>query len=189
MDEAELSAVRDFVDPSVFQWLFSDGSLESDHSIRKTTVQKLKKAEVNATDIMAITGHKNQQSLTDYRELDEADHCKIGEILSNDVGKSAVKSISPQVPVLPPKSTQIQPSSSLVLPASAPVQTKSTDEPVSALAAEFKPNPTHSSGPVFHFNNSTVLFFGSSTSNTCNQQYKHTELASNSRKRFLPDLD
>ena len=24
MDEAELSAVRDFVDPSVFQWLFSD---------------------------------------------------------------------------------------------------------------------------------------------------------------------
>ena len=30
MDEAELSAVRDFVDPSVFQWLFSDGSLESE---------------------------------------------------------------------------------------------------------------------------------------------------------------
>ena len=53
------------------------------------------------------------------------------------MGKSAVKSISPQVPVLPPKSTQIQPSSSLVLPASAPVQTKSTDEPVSASAAEF----------------------------------------------------
>ena len=121
----------------------------------------------------------------DYGELDEADHCKIGEILSNDVGKLAVKSISPQVPVLPPKSTQIQPSSSLVLPASAPVQTKSTDEPVSASAAKFKPNPTHSSGPVF----STVLFFGSSTSNTCYQQYKHTKLASNSRKRFLPDLD
>ena len=32
MDEAELSAVRDFVDPSVFQWLFSDGSLESEVS-------------------------------------------------------------------------------------------------------------------------------------------------------------
>ena len=62
----------------------------SNHSIRKTTVQKLKKAGVNATDIMAITGHKNQQSLTDYGELDEADHCKIGGILSNDVGKSAV---------------------------------------------------------------------------------------------------
>ena len=32
MDEAELSAMRDFVDPSVFQWLFSDGSLESEVS-------------------------------------------------------------------------------------------------------------------------------------------------------------
>ena len=61
----------------------------------------------------------------------------MSELLKHDVGKSAVKSISPQVPVLPPKSTQIQPSSSLVLPASAPVQTKSTDEPVSASAAEF----------------------------------------------------
>ena len=32
MDEAELSAVRDFVNPSVFQWLLSDGSLESEVS-------------------------------------------------------------------------------------------------------------------------------------------------------------
>ena len=54
----------------------------TNHSIRKTTVQKLKKAGVAATDIMAITGHKNQQSLADYAELDESDHRQIGEILS-----------------------------------------------------------------------------------------------------------
>ena len=43
----------------------------TNHSIRKTTVKKLKKAGVNASEIMAITGHKNQQSLTDY---DNDDH-------------------------------------------------------------------------------------------------------------------
>ena len=35
----------------------------TNHSIRKTTVKKLKKAGISATEIMAITGHKNQQSL------------------------------------------------------------------------------------------------------------------------------
>ena len=44
----------------------------TNHSIRKTIVKKLKKAGLSATKIMAITGHKNQQSLTDYYELDDA---------------------------------------------------------------------------------------------------------------------
>ena len=33
---------------------------------------------------MAITGHKNQQSLTDYDELDNDDHIRLGKILSYD---------------------------------------------------------------------------------------------------------
>ena len=45
----------------------------TNHSIRKTTVKKL---GVNASEIMAITGHKNQQSLTDYDELDNDDHLR-----------------------------------------------------------------------------------------------------------------
>ena len=32
----------------------------TNHSIRKTTVKKLKKAGVSVIEIMAITGHKNQ---------------------------------------------------------------------------------------------------------------------------------
>ena len=40
------------------------------------------------TDIMAITGHINQQSLADYGGLDECDHRRIGEILST-VDKSS----------------------------------------------------------------------------------------------------
>ena len=47
----------------------------TNNSIRKTTVKKLKKAGVSATEIMAITGHKNQQSLVDYDELDDEDPC------------------------------------------------------------------------------------------------------------------
>ena len=50
---------------------------------------------VAATDIMAITGHKNQQSLTDYGELDDADHHRIGEILSS------TSSLSGEVQPLP----------------------------------------------------------------------------------------
>ena len=45
-------------------------------------MKKLKKAGVNASEIMAITGHKNQQSLTDYDEIDNDDHIRLGRVLS-----------------------------------------------------------------------------------------------------------
>ena len=54
----------------------------TNHSICKTTVKKLKKAGVSTSEIMAITGHKNQQSLTDYDELDNDDHMRLGKVLS-----------------------------------------------------------------------------------------------------------
>ena len=56
----------------------------TNHSIQKTTVKKLKKAGVSATEIMAITGHKIQQSLTDYDELDDDDHLRLSRILSSE---------------------------------------------------------------------------------------------------------
>jgi len=43
----------------------------TNHSIRKTTVRKLRKGGASSTEIIAITGHKNQQSLVDYDELDK----------------------------------------------------------------------------------------------------------------------
>ena len=60
----------------------------TNHSIRKTTVKKLKKAGVSVTEIMAITGHKNQQSLTDYDELDDDDHLRLSRILSSETTTS-----------------------------------------------------------------------------------------------------
>ena len=56
----------------------------TNHSIRKTTVKKLKKAGVSTTEIMAITGHKNQQSLADYDEIDDDDHMRLSKILSKE---------------------------------------------------------------------------------------------------------
>ena len=54
----------------------------TNHSIQKTTVKNLKKAGVNPSETIAITGHKNQQGLTDYDELDTDDHQRIGKCLT-----------------------------------------------------------------------------------------------------------
>lgn len=56
----------------------------TNHSIRRTTVKKLKKAGVSASEIMAITGHTNQQSLADYDEIDSEDHIRLGKNFSYD---------------------------------------------------------------------------------------------------------
>ena len=50
--------------------------------MQKTTVRKLKKAGASSREIKAITGHKNEQSLADYDDLDLEDHLHLGEVLS-----------------------------------------------------------------------------------------------------------
>jgi len=62
-----------------------EGGLDvtSNNSIRKTTVKKLKKAGASSKDIMAVTGHRNEQSLADYDDLDLDNHLHLGEILGN----------------------------------------------------------------------------------------------------------
>ena len=56
----------------------------TNHSARKTTVKKLKKAGASSRDIIAIIGHRNERSLADYDELDLDDHLHLGEILSGN---------------------------------------------------------------------------------------------------------
>ena len=53
----------------------------TNHSLRKTTVTKLRKSGATNREIMAITGHKNEQSLADYDTLDLDDHHHLGEII------------------------------------------------------------------------------------------------------------
>ena len=51
--------------------------------MRKTTVRKLRKAGVCSRDIMAITGHRNDQSLADYDQLDLEEYCEISHVFSS----------------------------------------------------------------------------------------------------------
>ena len=46
------------------------------------TVQKLRKAGVSSREIIAITGHKAEESLKDYDDIDRDDHRRLSEILS-----------------------------------------------------------------------------------------------------------
>ena len=43
----------------------------TNHSARKTTISKLKKANVERSDIVKVTGHRSVQSLDDYDEADQ----------------------------------------------------------------------------------------------------------------------
>ena len=73
----------------------------TNHSVRKTTVRKLKKAGASSREIMAITGHKNEQSLADYDDLDLEDHLHLGEVLSGKKpSEVAIKSHQQTLPSL-----------------------------------------------------------------------------------------
>ncbi|KAH3775758.1 hypothetical protein DPMN_163908 [Dreissena polymorpha] len=41
----------------------------TNHSVRKFLVQKLRNANIPPTETMAITGHKNVQSITNYSNI------------------------------------------------------------------------------------------------------------------------
>ena len=47
------------------------------------TVQKLKKAGVSSREIIAITGHKIEESWKDYDAIDNDDHRRLSIILSD----------------------------------------------------------------------------------------------------------
>ena len=53
----------------------------TNHNVRKTTVMKLQKAGISNDKIVSITGHKIEQSLRDYTDVDMEDHAKLSEIL------------------------------------------------------------------------------------------------------------
>ena len=118
--------------------------------------QQLKKAGGSVTEIMAMTGHKNQHSLADYNELDDEDHMCLSKILSSE--KTSL-SIQPSH-VTPPICEQPQPLDALV-----------------SLPKYVMP-----SAPVFNIQNSTVIF-GDSSSSTLSQQFQLAHHCQKIRKR------
>ena len=144
----------------------------TNHSIQKTTVKKLKKAGVSATEIMAITGHKNQQSLTDYDELDDEDHIRLSKILSSEkstaVNQSGQESLPDHTIAMPHTFSHLQPLNPLM-----PIPN----------------NYVMPSTPVFNIQNSTVIF-GPSSSSTLSQQFQPTHHCHKTHKRaYILDSD
>ena len=83
----------------------------TNHSLPKTTVTKLRKSGATSREIMAITGHKNEQSLADYDALDLDDHHHLGknnggaqdankELCQSKPSTSMEESMCPPVPQL-----------------------------------------------------------------------------------------
>ena len=60
-------------------------------SLWRVTVQKLRKAGVSSREIIAITGHKTEESLKDYDDIDHDDHRRLSEILSGSKGAMGMK--------------------------------------------------------------------------------------------------
>ena len=57
------------------------GKRLTNHSVRKTMVKKLQKQGVPNNKIAAISGHRNEQSLAYYAEMDEEEHAEISKVL------------------------------------------------------------------------------------------------------------
>lgn len=62
--------------------LNGNGKRYTNHSVRKVTVQKLRKAGVSSREIITITGHKTEESLKDYDDIDRDDNRRLSRILS-----------------------------------------------------------------------------------------------------------
>ena len=62
----------------------------TNHSLRKTTVTKLRKCGVTNREIMAITGHRYEPSLADYDTFDIDDHQKLGKTLGGGVEPQSI---------------------------------------------------------------------------------------------------
>ena len=62
--------------------LESSDKKSSNHSVRKTVERKLKKANVERSGIVKVTGHKNIQSLNDYDEANEDEQRQLSYAIS-----------------------------------------------------------------------------------------------------------
>ena len=87
----------------------------TNHSARKTTVSKPKKANVERSDIVKVTGHRRVQSLGDYDEADEEQQRRLSiattkrnyENHSAEKKRMAVSDITTTVATLAPVNTNV----------------------------------------------------------------------------------
>jgi hypothetical protein len=76
----------------------------TNHSARKTLVNKLKKSNVERSSIVKVTGHRNLQSLDDYDEGDEVEQRDLSTKISRR-NNLQISSASPNIVAQQPSST------------------------------------------------------------------------------------
>jgi len=74
----------------------------TNHSARKTVVSKLKKANVEWSGIVKVTGHKNIQSLNDYNEANEDEQRQLLYAISGRNNFNPQQTVSREVPFSSP---------------------------------------------------------------------------------------
>jgi len=89
------------------------GKRLTNHSVRKTTVRKLQKQGIPNSDIAAITGHRNVQSLQQYAEMEQENHAQISKALSSGsqsaVARPPLHDCNPNIQATPSFATPIVP--------------------------------------------------------------------------------
>ena len=120
---------------------------------------------MSATEIMAVTGHKNQQSLTDYDELDDKDHLRLSKILSSETTSKQLAKVP--LPVhMPPMFNPLQ-------PLNPPVAT-----------------PNNVIIHLLQFSTFKTLVIFSSSSSSLSQQFQQNHHSHKARnKAYILDLD
>ena len=130
-------------------------SLEESHkkftnySARNTTVSKLKKANVERSDILKVTGHRSVQSLNDYDEADEEEQRRLSTAISKrnhenpsaEKKRMAVSDISTTVTPLAPVNMKVSVPHTLAGP-SMTASKGNQFPPLGFQAQNFSVNPT-----------------------------------------------
>ena len=89
------------------------GKRLTNQSVRKTTVRKLQKQGIPNSDMAAITGHRNVQSLQQYVEMEQENLAQISKALSSGshcaVARPPLHDCNPNIQATPSFATPIVP--------------------------------------------------------------------------------
>ena len=82
-------------------------------SVQKTTVRKLQEQGILNSDVAAITGHRNVQSLQQYAEVEQENHAQISKVLRSGhqcaVARPPPHDCNPNIQATPSFATPIVP--------------------------------------------------------------------------------
>ena len=172
----------------------------TNHSARKTTVSKLKKANVERSDIVKVTGHRSVQSLDDYDEADEEEQRRLSSEISKrnyenpsaEKKRMAVSDIITTLAPLAPVNTNVPVPHTLAGPSMTATKENQFPPSLSGYQAQnFSVNPTmmrsQEQTMMNTFNNCQVSFIISRSKRA--PEISKRRLSSCKRRSFIIEDD